>query len=80
MIGLKEESRSKGRLFYCNHYVKHVMLYSMAKAKSKLNSEHITLLVTKATLKAVSARCADLSVTRSQYLRDLVVKDLEVAK
>ena len=51
----------------------------MAKAKSKLNSEHITLLVTKATLKAVSARCADLSVTRSQYLRDLVVKDLEVS-
>jgi len=50
----------------------------MAKAKRK--TEHITLLVDKQVLRAVSARCADLSVTRSQYLRDLVVKDLEVAK
>jgi len=49
----------------------------MVKAKRK--TEHITLLVDKQVLRAVSVRCKELGVTRSQYLRDLAVKDLEVA-
>lgn len=52
------------------------MLYSMVKAKRK--TEHITLLVDKTVLRGVSARCKELGVTRSQYLRELVQKDLEV--
>jgi len=52
------------------------MLYSMAK--TKLKTEHITLLVDKAVLRGVSARCKQLGVSRSQYLRELVQKDLEV--
>ena len=53
----------------------YVMLYLMAKAKRK--TEHITLLVDKQVLRAVGARCKELGVTRSQYLRALVAKDLE---
>ncbi len=52
------------------------MLYVMVKAKRR--SEHITLLVEKPLFKAIEARRKELGVTRSQYLRDLAVKDLEV--
>ena len=54
----------------------HVMLCVMAKAKRK--TEHITLLVDKQALRAVALRCKELGITRSQYLRGLVEKDLEV--
>lgn len=53
----------------------YVMLCVMVKAKRK--TEHITLLVDKQVLRAVAIRCKELGVTRSQYLRDLAVKDLE---
>lgn len=52
------------------------MLYVMVKAKRR--SEHITLLVEKPLFKAIEARRKELGVTRSQYLRDLAVRDLEV--
>lgn len=52
------------------------MLCVMAKAKRK--TEHITLLVDKQALRAVALRCKELGITRSQYLRGLVEKDLEV--
>jgi len=46
----------------------------MVKAKRK--TEHITLLVDKQVLKAVGVKCKELGITRSKYLRELVVKDL----
>ena len=51
------------------------MLCSMVKTKRR--SEHITLLVEKPLFKAIEAKRKELGVTRSQYLRDLAVKDLE---
>jgi len=47
-------------------------------ADENLKTEHITLLVEKKVLRAVNRKCKKLGVTRSQYLRELVVKDLEV--
>ena len=46
------------------------------KNRMQVNSEHITLLVTKPALKSIAARCEQLSVSRSEYLRGLVARDL----
>ena len=48
-------------------------------ADVKLKTEHITLLVDRKVLRAINKKCKALGVTRSQYLRELVVKDLEMA-
>jgi antitoxin component of RelBE/YafQ-DinJ toxin-antitoxin module len=44
--------------------------------KSKRKTEHITLLVDKQLLKAIDAKCEEIGLTRSQYLRNLASKDL----